>query len=93
MSDPICKMCGDPFAIECGYEKTSHGYCSPCASIKLDEIYAAELPSEERYLRPVVEVGGWINACAALGCVKAPLVRAYAAELLRAADEAEKIAG
>lgn len=86
----ICRMCRETYTIECGYEKTTHGYCWPCSSIKLEEILTAKLPPQERHLTPVVEAGGYVNACASLGCVQPDLARAYAGELLRAADAAQK---
>ena len=89
---PSCSNCNAMIVVECGYEDPRHGLCYPCASAKLDEIFQHELADDEAHLRPVVGVDGFISAYG-IGCVSPKLARAYAADLLRACDLADKLSG
>lgn len=91
-------MCTQEITVDCGYENAQHGYCYPCASIKLDEILSPVLPPTERHLKPSFHTtvharseldGLWVQA-QAMGCVRPYLARAFAAAIIRCCDEAER---
>jgi hypothetical protein len=96
-------MCKEEIVVECGYETPKHGYCPPCASIRLDEIMSATLPPDELHIRATAHeakhphlspserllLNGWWVQAPALGTVRAPVALAFAASIIRACDQIE----
>lgn len=37
--DAPCKRCGQAFTIECGYERSAHGFCWPCCDVIVEKLF------------------------------------------------------